>query len=298
MKQFLSILIFLLLTTIVGGCFIGAGTHGSIETFYFKNSNAEIVSIVDDFLIKNPEYRYKVDESSGWVYIKIPPGNDKFGFRIGGKSEINLIAAGKENEPTRWNSKLGTSEKQKFIENFKENFIDKLKKTSPTKVKLLKEPFILSSNLNPDTTLWPHYVIKHDTLISYPLPIEIDSTNIDYFEDIVLSFAKSTNQNLKAQQYHNIYRINKEYSGYIDDSIYITTYYRVIGEKINYNTIFSQTDWAEYVSEKNIENREYDILKIRDERIDKGYSETDVYSENYEELWMLNNQHLEIKNGK
>ena len=47
MKQFGSILTFLAGTIILYGCSIDAGTHGAIETFYFKNTNEEIVSIVD-----------------------------------------------------------------------------------------------------------------------------------------------------------------------------------------------------------------------------------------------------------
>ncbi len=284
------------MTTFLYGCFISAGTHGKIKEYHFDNSNEEIVSIVDVFLTTNPEYYDNVFEDNGWVYIKIPSTRDKFGFKIGGNSEIVLIAAGKVNETIKWDADLGYFEKKKFIESFEKNFIEKLNGIKPQKSKLLKMPFLLSSNQDIDTLLWPHYVFTYDTLVAYPLPKEIDNSNIDYFEDIILSFSKHSNQKLEINQYHNIFRINKDYSGYIDDSIYVTAYYRVIGQQSKYNTIFSQQYWSNYISESNYKNRQDDCKNIRAERINKGYADTDVYSEYSRELWMLNNDKLERKN--
>jgi hypothetical protein len=298
MRHTTIIITLLTLTVFLNGCFIGAGTHGKIKEYHFDNSNEEIVSIVDIFLVTNPEYYDNVIEDNGWVYIKIPSTKDKFGFRIGGHSEIVLIAAGKVNETTKWEAELGYFEKKKFIESFEKNFIEKLTGIKPRKSKLLKQPFILYSNQNIDTLLWPHYVFNYDTLVAYPLPKEIDSTNIDYFKDLVLSFSKQSNQTLDINQYYNIFRINKDYSGFISDSIYVTAYYRVIGQERKYNTIFSKQNWSNYISESNYKNRQEDCKIIRANRVNKGYADTDVYSEYSQELWMLNNDKLEKKNGR
>lgn len=284
------------MTTYLNGCFIGAGTHGKIKEYHFENSNEEIVSIVDIFLTKNPEYYDKVIEDNGWVCIKIPSTKEKFAFRIGGNSEIVLIAAGKANETTKWEADIGYFDKKKFIESFDKNFIDKLTGIQPEKIKLLKQPFTLSSNQNIDTLLWPHYVFKYDTLTAYPLPNEIDRSNIDYFEDLILSFSKQTNQTINLTQYYNIFRINKDYSGFISDSIYVTAYYRMIGQEKRYNPIFKQQNWSDYISKSNYKNRQDAYKNIRADRVNQGYAETDVYSAHKQELWMFGNNKLEKKN--
>ncbi len=292
------IMTLLILITFLNSCFIGAGTHGKIKEFIFNNSNEEIVSIVDNFLVNNPEYYDTVIEDNGWVYIKIPTTKEKFGFSIGGHSEIVLIAAGKENETPKWESDLGYFEMEELIKSFEKNFINKLKGIKPNEIRLLKDPFILASNRDIDTLMWLHYVFKYDTLVAYPLPNEFDGTNIDNFENLVLSFAKYSNPKTEINQYYNIFRINKDCSGYIDDSIYITAYYRVIGQEKRYNTIFDQQKWLDYISKSNYKNRQEDYKNIRADKIKKGYAKTDVYSEYSQELWMLNNDKLKRKNSR
>ena len=297
MRRTAIIINFFLLTTILNGCFIGAGTHGKIKDYHFDNSNEEIVSIVDIFLTENPEYYDDVLEDFGWVYIKIPSTNDKFGFSIGGLSEIVLIAAGNLTE-TKWDKDLGFFERKRLIKSFEKNFIEKLKDIKPRKVTLLKEPFVLTVNQDIDTIMWPHYVFKYDTLVSYPLPNEFESSNVDLFEDLISSFAKGSNQNIEINQYYNIFRINKDYSGFISDSIYITAYYRVIGQEKTYKTIFNTQKWTTFISKGNCKNRLDNYRSIRKEKVNNGYAETDVYSEFSQELWMLDNDKLEKKNGR
>ena len=286
------------MTTFLNSCIIGAGTHGKIKDYHFDNSNEEIVSMVDNFLLSNPEYYDTVNEDNGWVYIKIPSTKEKFGFRIGGDSKIVLIAAGKQNETTKWEGDLGYFEKKNFIASFEKNFIDNLKGIKPNKIKLLKTPFILSINKDIDTVMWPHYVFKYDTLIAYSLPNEFDTLSIDHFADLLLSFAKYSYQNIEINQYQNIFRINKDYSGYVNDSIYITAYYRVIGQERKYYTIFNQQKWQDYLAKSTYKNRQIDYKSIRADKVKKGYAETDVYSEDYHELWMLNNDKLKKKNSR
>ena len=136
------------LTTFFNFCFIGAGTHGHIKDYSFKNSNEEIVSIVDDFLLNNPKYFDSVDNDFGWINIKIPTTNEKFCFRIGGQHEIVLLAAGYGHEKLKFDKDLGLIKEKRLSNIFEKNFIDKLKGIKPNKIKLLKNPFILSSNKN------------------------------------------------------------------------------------------------------------------------------------------------------
>jgi hypothetical protein len=297
MRRTTIVITFFLIINILSGCFIGAGTHGQIKEYHFGKLNEEIVSIVDIFLATNPEYCDTVIEDNGCVYIKIPSTNDKFGFRIGGHSEIVLIAAGKGNGTPKWEADLGYFEKQRFIESFEKNFIEKLKGIKPRKAKLLKEPFILSVNQNIDTLLWPHYVFNYDTLVAYPLPNEIDSTNIDYFKKLVLAFSNQSNQKVDIIQYYNIFRINQDYSGFISDSIYVTAYYRLIGRERKFSTLFNQQNWLDYISTSNHINKQENYKNIRADRVKKGYADTDVYSEYSQELWMHGNNNLKRKNG-
>lgn len=290
-------IIIIISCSLLTGCFIGAGTHGKIKVYQFDYSNNEIVSIVDQFLLANPDYYEHVFEDNGWVYIKIPPENDKFGFRIGGDSEIVLIAAGRENETTKWEKDLGYFEEKRLIENFEKNFLAKLEDYTPRQVEIIKNPFILTINKNIDTVLWPHYVFKYDTLISYPLTTEFDSLGIDYFEDLVLSFASHQRQEIKINQYQNLFRINTDYSGHIGDSIFITAYYRIIGQPRKFSSIFEQESWRDYTKRhKKIRLNNYKTL--RESKIKKGYMETEVYSKHSEELWMIEKKDLKkIKNG-
>lgn len=281
--------IILATSLLVSSCFIGAGTHGKIETYHLPYSNDQIVNSIDQFLLANPLY-FSSAEDNGWIYIKIPPENNRFGFSIGGQSEIVLIAAGKENENAKWNKDLSSLEKKTFTNDFETHFINKLR-PALTSGKILKEPFILS-NQNADTELWPNYIFESDTLISYPLPSELDSLGPSYFEDLVVSFTKHTGRDVQINQYYNIFRIEQDYSGYISDSIYITKRYRTIGRKNKTNTIFDGMQWIEYIDIKNRYNRIEAYKKLREQKADKGYSPTDVYSEFSEERWMHNNTHL------
>ena len=290
MKQILYILLLILSLT---GCFIGAGTHGSIKTYSFDYSTNELVSIVDQFLTENPDYYDKVFEDNGWVYIKIPPKNNRFGFIIGGDSEINLVAAGKENEITKWEADLGYFEKKSLIENFELNFIQNLKTITPKTETIIKKPFILTSNDNPNLDPWTHNVFKYDTIISYPLPKEFDSLSIDYFENLVLAFAENTKQEVSIIQYYNLFRINKNYSGYIKDSIYITTFYRLIGQSSNNdNTLFNQKLWSQFTSNANEKERLAKYNELRQTKTKQKYKETEVYSEYNEEYWMEDKKEL------
>lgn len=280
------------------GCFIGAGTHGKIKEYQFEYTNEEIVTIVDQFLLANPNYYEHVFEDNGWIYIKIPPENEKFGFRIGGNSEIVLIAAGRENETTRWDKGLGYFEKKVFIKNFEKNFLAKLEDYTPQQTEIIKKPFILTINSNIDTVLWPHYVFKYDTLFSYPLPSEFDSLRVDYFEDLVLSFAKFSGQEIVINQFQNLFRINTDYSGHVGDSIFITSYYRIIGQQRQSKPVFNKQSWMDYTSDTIKSNRLSDYKQLRENKIKQGYKETEVYSEYSEELWMVNNKDLrKIKTG-
>ncbi len=273
------------------GCFIGAGTHGHIESYKMMHSNEEIVTIVDQFLLSNPEYFDTVEEDFGWIYIKIPPENNRFGFRIGGQSEIDLIAAGRDNERTYWDKDLSSADKEEFINVFKTQFIDKLT-NAPKSESIIKRPFILSINKDADTDIWPHYVFETDTVLSYPLPDEFDSLDIDFFEDLVASFGRTSGQESNVNQFHNIFRISKDYSGYVGDSIYITKLYRTIGRRNKTAYIFNSVEWIDYVDDGNRNKRIKDYIRLRKEKTDNGYSATDVYSKFSEERWMINSKHL------
>lgn len=285
MKQLLT---FLTISLLVTGCFIGAGTHGKIKSYKLPHSNDEIATIVDQFLLANPQYLETVEEDFGWIYIKIPPENNRFGFSIGGQSEIVLIAAGVENGKVEWDKDLSSSEKIRFGEIFKTHFIDKL--TFPPRIEhILKKPFILSMNKDVDSD---HYVFESDTLLSYPLPKEFDSLGMEYFEDLVVSFGKNNGHEVKINQFNNIFRIDNNYTGYVGDSIYITKQYRTIGQKKKTVVVFDTLDWSKYIDDSNRTKRIKDFVRLRKEKTDNGYSPTDIYSEFSEERWMINNKHL------
>lgn len=292
MKQIITILI---VCTLLTRCFIGAGTHGKIKEYHFEYSNEELINIVDQFLLDNPKYYEKVDEDFGWIYIRIPPKNDKFGFRIGGNSEIVLIAAGKENEVIKWEKDLDRVEEEKFIENFENNFLDKLGRPKIQKAEIIRDPFVLSFNEDIDTVSWSHYVFKCDTLISYSLPIEFDSLDVDYFKDLVLSFGINSGETIPVVQFDNKFRIDTDYSGYVNDSIYITSYYRLIGQHLQLDPIFNQKSWQNFSSDANTFIRLKEYKRLREDRISEGYEETDVYSTYSEERWM--NMNKKLKTG-
>jgi hypothetical protein len=288
MKRVSAITIFIIIVSLLNNCSIGAGTHGKIKEYHFNNSNEEIVSIVDDFLISNQEYHADASGDFGWIYIETPITKDRFGFSIGGDSSIVLIAAGKKGEKAKWNSDLGYFEKKIFIESFENNFIKKLSNEKPNRLKILKSPFILSSNQNIETNVWPIYVFKYDTSVFFSLPKEFDSLSIDYFEDMVSSFSKFSKADNRVVQFHNIFRINEDCSGYLYNGIHISSYYRRIGQKKKFSIIFNRQDWIDFTSPKKIKARKESYKKIRLEKLRNGFSETDVYSESSEELWMIN----------
>ena len=221
------------------------GTHGHIESFYLDYTKEEITSIVDDFLLNNPTY-YEVENDfyPNWIHIKIPKTGERFVFRIGQieeKAEIDLILACPANDFPKKYFELKESQKRKLKESFKINFIDKLKDIKPHQIKLVMSPFILSFNVGIDTICWPDYFIKKDTLISYPLPEEIDSTRIDYFEDLVKLFSIDEKIKIEINQCCNVFRINNEYSGYINDSIHVIAFYRRVGENKKHLIFFNDT---------------------------------------------------------
>ena len=180
-----------------------------------------------------------------------------------------------------------------MIENFELNFIQNLKTITPKTETIIKKPFILTINDNPNLAPWTHNVFKYDTIISYPLPKEFDSLSIDYFENLVLAFAENTKQKVSIIQYYNLFRINKNYSGYIKDSIYITTFYRLIGQSSNNdNTLFNQKLWSKFTSTANEKERLAKYNELRQTKTKQKYKETEVYSEYNEEYWMEDKKEL------
>lgn len=273
------------------------GTHGHIESFYLDYTKEEITSIVDDFLLNNPTY-YEVENDfyPNWIHIKIPKTGERFVFRIGQieeKAEIDLILACPANDFPKKYFELKESQKRKLKESFKINFIDKLKDIKPHQIKLVMSPFILSFNVGIDTICWPDYFIKKDTLISYPLPEEIDSTRIDYFEDLVKLFSIDEKIKIEINQCCNVFRINNEYSGYINDSIHVIAFYRRVGENKKYSIFFNDTRWLKYTDKNNQQKREITYKNLRSKNTKENRYETEVYLKTSEEFWMLNDSKLD-----
>lgn len=273
------------------------GTHGHIESFYLDYTKEEITSIVDDFLLNNPTY-YEVENDfyPNWIHIKIPKTGERFVFRIGQieeKAEIDLILACPANDFPKKYFELKESQKRKLKESFKINFIDKLKDIKPHQIKLVMSPFILSFNVGIDTICWPNYFIKKDTLISYPLPEEIDSTRIDYFEDLVKLFSIDEKIKIEINQCCNVFRINNEYSGYINDSIHVIAFYRRVGENKKYSIFFNDTRWLKYTDKNNQQKREITYKNLRSKNTKENRYETEVYLKTSEEFWMLNDSKLD-----
>ena len=273
------------------------GTHGHIESFYLDYTKEEITSIVDDFLLNNPTY-YEVENDfyPNWIHIKIPKTGERFVFRIGQieeKAEIDLILACPANDFPKKYFELKESQKRKLKESFKINFIDKLKDIKPHQIKLVMSPFILSFNVGIDTICWPNYFIKKDTLISYPLPEEIDSTRIDYFEDLVKLFSIDEKIKIEINQCCNVFRINNEYSGYINDSIHVIAFYRRVGENKKHLIFFNDTRWLKYTDKNNQQKREITYKNLRSKNTKENRYETEVYLKTSEEFWMLNDSKLD-----
>lgn len=273
------------------------GTHGHIESFYLDYTKEEITSIVDDFLLNNPTY-YEVENDfyPNWIHIKIPKTGERFVFRIGQieeKAEIDLILACPANDFPKKYFELKESQKRKLKESFKINFIDKLKDIKPHQIKLVMSPFILSFNVGIDTICWPDYFIKKDTLISYPLPEEIDSTRIDYFEDLVKLFSIDEKIKIEINQCCNVFRINNEYSGYINDSIHVIAFYRRVGENKKHSIFFNDTRWLKYTDKNNQQKREITYKNLRSKNTKENRYETEVYLKTSEEFWMLNDSKLD-----
>jgi hypothetical protein len=273
------------------------GTHGHIESFYLDYTKEEITSIVDDFLLNNPTY-YEVENDfyPNWIHIKIPKTGERFVFRIGQieeKAEIDLILACPANDFPKKYFELKESQKRKLKESFKINFIDKLKDIKPHQIKLVMSPFILSFNVGIDTICWPDYFIKKDTLISYLLPEEIDSTRIDYFEDLVKLFSIDEKIKIEINQCCNVFRINNEYSGYINDSIHVIAFYRRVGENKKHLIFFNDTRWLKYTDKNNQQKREITYKNLRSKNTKENRYETEVYLKTSEEFWMLNDSKLD-----
>jgi len=276
---------------------IGCGTHGKIKSYFFEFSNNDLVIIVDSILRSNPEYSSQVDNSSGWIYFRIPKNGDQFRISIGGDSEITLISAGEKGKTTRWEKDLGYLEKKKLIESFEQNFIPKIQLLSTKSLNILKEPFRPLHN-NIDTIFWPHYVLKYDTLVQYPLPKEIDSLGIDYFSDLLVDFSNHTGQRFFAKQYYHAFRIDDHYTGVLKDkSIVINGYYRVIGGERIFDPVFGQRIWKKYLNDVDQATRIEHYKEIRRNKKEQGYKETEVYRSSGKEFWMYRLDSLTLYNG-
>lgn len=269
-------------------CNFGAGTHGKIETYHFEESSDEIVMMVDKFLLENPDYVDYIDSTSGygWIHIKVPLSNNRYGFRIGGNSEIVLIQAGKVGNKIQYGHEMWFFQENNFKEDFKENFIDLLEQSSKNIQKVYREPFTLTINKDIDTTLWPEYLIGIDTNLIYQLPIEFDTLPIDYVEDLVALYSKTLNKEIIFNQHQVYFRLNQQCTGNLENGININRFYRRIGQKYRFATIFKSNSWRELTDSSNVTKRIKAYSEIRKNRIENNYKETEVYSEFSKELWM------------
>lgn len=286
----------LTLVILIQGCFIGAGTHGKIESYHFENTNNEIVLMVDQFLLENPDYLDFIDSTSGygWIHIKIPASNNRYGFSIGGNSEIVLIQAGKVGNRVQYGHDMWFFQENKFKKDFKENFIDLLEQSHGNIQKVYREPFTLTINKDIDTILWPEYLIGIDTNLTYQLPIEFDTLPIDYVEDLVEFYSNTLNKEVFFNQHQDYFRLNQQCTGNLENGITINRFYRRIGQEYRFETIFKSKSWRELTDSSNVTKRLKAYSEIRKKRTENNYKETEVYSEYSEELWMKKNK----KNGR
>lgn len=267
--------------------FYGCGTHGKIKSYSFEMSNNDLIKIVDSILLSNPEYASEVAKTSGWIYFKLPTIGDQFKIRIGGRSEVTLISAGEKGKTTRLEKNLGFFEKKRLIKSFEKNFISKIKGLNTRSLRILREPFSLTSNIHMDTTIWPHYVIEYDTLVKYELPEDIVNLGIDYFSDLIIDFSNYSKKDIFINQYYRAFRIDDHYTGIVKDNLFlITGYHRVIGEKRKFEPIFGQKIWKEYLSSVSSELRVKHYKEIRDTRKERGHKETEVFRSFSKEFWM------------
>jgi len=261
-----------------------------IDFYTFNTSTEKLIISIDNFLRENPEYYKGVSDSWGTISIKIPEIKERFSFRIGGLGEIRLMAAGKINDVhIKGGQDLFSSQKKKYSDSFNTHFLNKLEYESIEAAKqILVNPFLLTINEEPDINSWDgnHYVFKIDTLLTYPLPIEFDSLSYDFLENLIECYGKYIDQKISVIQYKTQFRVNKSYSGYIGDSIYIDSCYRVIGQNEISESIFETKDWKKYLENSNVSTRLNDYTKQREEDIAKGYMETQVYSKYSKEFWM------------
>ncbi|MBK8352294.1 MAG: hypothetical protein IPL21_11580 [Saprospirales bacterium] len=99
--------------------------------------------------------------------------------------------------------------------------------------------------------------------------------------------------NIEINQCCNVFRINNEYSGYIDDSIRVIAYYRRVGENKKYSIIFNNEKWLKYTDKNNQLKRKTSYKDKRSKNIKENRYETEVFLKTSEEFWMLNNSKLD-----
>jgi hypothetical protein len=283
------IAIILLESCILGG----SGTHGSIEAYTLEVSNNGIALSVDEFLINNPEFVDFIDSTSGygWIHIKVPESNNRYGFRIGGKSNLNLIQAGKVGEEYQYGHELSSFKEREFKKDFKENFLDLINFSEKKEHIVYINPFKLTFNKKVDTVWWPQYFIGIDTVLTFPLPNEFDTLSVDFFNDLLEYYSNSTNNYTYLNQQFNLFRLNEQCTGELTDSIKITRFYRRIGQNFRFTNCFESKVWLSLTDTLNTTNRLNAYSEIRKTRIDNNYKETEVNSKLSEEFWMQEAKH-------
>lgn len=240
-------------------------------------------------MLEHPEYFDYVDEVRGTVQIKVPETKQKFGFRIGGQGEIRLMVAGEANRKMKFGESLWSFQKKKYSKSFKTHFLDKIK-TENIEVtqQILINPFILAMNPARDFNNWnSHYVFKIDTLLQFPLPTEFDSLSYDFLENLISCYGQNVEQELTTVQYQSQFRVNKSYSGFVTDSIYVNSCYRDIGQPVDPNFIFTTSQWKTFTYDTNLDQRLDCYQQMRKDLTAKGYKATEVYAETSQEYWML-----------
>lgn len=263
-------------------CLIGAGTHGHFETFELPYSQHEIVSIVDQFLISNPEpQEYSIDDDFGWIKIRIPLENKRFSFAID-SGAVTLITAG-DTLRTAFSSDYSSDQKKDYIKSFKSNVVDRLT-FEPKPLKIVSDPLRLS--INERTGRTTHHIIVRDTTLAYPLPEGIDSTNIDYFQNLIVATGRRAGRTIRVNQYCNAFEVEGAYTGHVSDSIYVTRFYRRMGSPFISSTLFDSEAWKSYLKETTIEERKTDFERLRKAKTKAGYTATEVFSPFSKQYWM------------